>query len=233
MAIIPPITPARTAGLLLLLTAAATAASVMSRLASSSEPPDAAALPVPIIMDTGLYVIAAASRVLSGLALLAAAVFLRQAMTGRHWTANVSGRLLEASGTATAVSGACMLTLSAGLPETEPAALTAYQSLPSLPDWIPSVDAARWIAGKLGFTLACLALIALAPAQWRIGGLLKISAVADLIIGVAMLLIWVDAATLMHRVSGIAFLFWLIVSGLWLAAGLLKTPQGEPQYVSP
>ena len=43
--------------------------------------------------------------------------------------------------------------------------------------------------------------------------------------------IWVDAATTMHRISGIAFLLWLVISGLWLAAGLLKppaAPAGEP-----
>ena len=69
--------------------------------------------------------------------------------------------------------------------------------------------------------------------QWRIGGLLRVSAVADVIIGVAMLFIWVDAATVMHRVSGIAFLVWLIVSGVWLTAGLLKTPEGETQHGNP
>ena len=93
--------------------------------------------------------------------------------------------------------------------------------------WTP----ARWIIGKIGFTLAGLGLIALGPVQWRIGGLLKISSIVGVIIGVAMLLIWVDAATAMHRISGVAFLAWLIVTGLWLVAGLLKPPSvpaGDP-----
>ena len=215
----------RISGLLLLLTAVATAVSVMTRLSSSMEPPEVVTLPVPqvpIILDTGLYTISGLARVVSGLALLAAAVFLRRAMAGRYWMANVAGRILEASGTVTAVSGACMLALAAALPEAGPTVVLTYGGGP--PDWVESVDAARWIAGKVGFTLAGLGLIALGPAQWRIGGLLKVSAVADVIIGVAMLFIWVDAATVMHRVSGIAFLVWLIVSGVWLAAGLLKSP---------
>ena len=215
----------RISGLLLLLTAVATAVSVMTRLSSSMEPPEVAALPVPqvpIILDTGLYTVSGLARVVSGLALLAAAVFLRRAMAGRYWMANVAGRFLEASGTITAVSSACMLALAAALPEAGPTVVLTYGG--GSPDWVESVDAARWIAGKVGFTLAGLGLIALGPVQWRIGGLLKVSAVADVIVGVAMLFIWVDAATVMHRVSGIAFLVWLIVSGVWLAAGLLKSP---------
>ena len=226
-------TAARTAGLLLLLAAVATAVSVMTRLAGSSEPPDVVALPVPqvpIILDTGLYTIAGATRVLSGLALLAAAVFLRRAMAGRYWTANVAGRLLEASGAVTAISGACMLALAAALPEAGHTVVLTYGGPLG---WVEPIDAARWITGKIGFTLAGLGLIALGPVQWRIGGLLRVSAVADVIIGVAMLFIWVDAATVMHRVSGIAFLVWLIVSGVWLTAGLLKTPEGETQHGNP
>ena len=226
-------TAARIAGLLLLLTAVATAVSVMTRLAGSSEPPDVVTLPVPqvpIILDTGLYTIAGATRVLSGLALSAAAVFLRRAMVGRYWTANVAGRLLEASGAVTAISGACMLALAAALPEAGHTVVLTYGGLLG---WIEPADTARWITGKIGFTLAGLGLIALGPVQWRMGGRLKVSAVADVIIGVAMLFIWVDAATVMHRVSGIAFLVWLIVSGVWLTAGLLKTPEGETQHGNP
>ncbi len=218
-------TAARTAGLLLLLAAVATAVSVLTRLAGSSEPPEVVALPVPqvpIILDTGLYTIAGATRVLSGLALLAAAVFLRRAMAGRYWTANVASWLLEASGAVTAISGACMLTLAAALPEAGHTVVLTYGGPPG---WIEAADTVRWIAGKVGFTLAGLGLIALGPVQWRMGGLLKVSAVAEVIIGVAMLFIWIDAATVMHRVSGIAFLAWLVVSGVWLAAGLLKPPE--------
>ena len=198
----------------------------MTRLNSSMEPLAGSPIQVPIILDTGQYVIAGAARALSGLALLAAAVLLRLALRPEQpIAAGIATTLLELSGAATAISGAAMLTLAAALPEAGHTVVLTYGG--PLPGWIEPADAARWIAGKVGFTLAGLGLIALGPVQWRNGGILKISAVADVIIGVAMLFIWVDAATVMHRVSGIAFLLWLIVSGIWLVAGLLKPPQPE------
>ena len=225
--------PARSAGLLLLLAAIATAVSVATRLAGSDEPPEGSGSYLPIVLDTGLYATGGGARVLSGVALLAAAVWLRRALAAwRLWTADAAAGLLALSGVVTGVSGVCMLALAAQLPETT--AVAAYAAGPGpLPGWTEPVNAARSIAGKAGFTLAGLGLIALAPAQWRIGGLLKISAAADAIIGIAMLFIWVDAATAVHRISGIAFLLWLVISGLWLAAGLVKppaapAPAGEP-----
>ena len=82
--------------------------------------------------------------------------------------------------------------------------------------------AIRWVAGTTGFTLAGLGLIALAPVQWRMGGFLRVTAVVDAVLGVAMLFIWVDAATVVHRITGIAFLIWLIVVGLRLVVPRLR-----------
>lgn len=218
------ISSVRAAGLLLLLTAVATAVSVMTRLSGSMEPLAGSPIQLPVILDAGQYVIAGAARVVSGLALVAAAAFLRLALRrDRPVAGGIATTLLELSGTVTAISGASMLALAGGLPQASggSAALVAWD----IPGWVGAVDGIRWIAGKVGFTLAGLGLIALGPVQWRIGGLLRISAVVDVIIGVAMVFIWVDAATVMHRVSGIAFLVWLIVSGVWLTLGLFKSPQ--------
>ena len=219
-------TAARTAGLLLLLAAIATAVSVLTRLTSSMEPPEGAPVQFTFVLNTGVYAIAGAARILAGVGLLAAAVFLRRTTSAWHRWAHVAGRMLEASGAVTAVSGACMLALAMEIPQA--ASGTGPVVVPMvwvIPGWVEPIDAARWITGKAGFTLAGLGLIALGPVQWRMGGLLKVSAVADVIIGVAMLFIWIDAATVMHRVSGIAFLAWLVVSGVWLAVGLLKPPE--------
>ncbi|MYC34836.1 MAG: hypothetical protein F4X64_16895 [Chloroflexi bacterium] len=214
----------RISGLLLILTAIATAVSVMTRLNSSMEPLAGSPIQLPIILDTVQYVIAGAARVLSGLALPAAAVYLWMALrVSQPQAMGLAAILLALSGAITAISGACMLALAAGIPQAADGSATLMAW--GAPGWLEPMDAVRWIAGKVGFTLAGLGLIALGPVQWRIGGLLKISAVADVIIGVAMLFIWVDAATVMHRVSGIAFLFWLIISGVWLTLGLLKSPQ--------
>ena len=219
-------TAARTAGLLLLIAAVATAVSVLTRLTSSMEPNEAAPVQFTIILNTGVYAIAGAARTLAGLGLLAAAIFLRRAMSAWHRASEAASLLLIASGAVTAVSGACMLALAMEIPQavnggTGPVVAPIVWEIPG---WVEPMDAARWITGKIGFTLAGLGLIALAPVQWRMVGLLKVSAVADVIIGVAMLFIWVDAATIMHRISGIAFLAWLVVSGLWLVAGRLKPP---------
>ena len=211
----------RISGLLLLLTAVATAVSVMTRLNSSMEPLAGSPIQLPIILDTGQYAIAGAARTLSGLALLAAALYLWMALRGSQPQAmGIAAALLVLSGAAAAVSGAAMLALAGGIPQVADGSATLMAW--AAPGWVEPADAVRWIAGKVGFTLAGLGLIALGPVQWRMGGLIKVSAVADVIIGVAMLFIWVDAATVMHRVSGIAFLLWLIVSGVWLTLGLMQ-----------
>ncbi len=217
-------TAIRTSGLLFLITAVATAVSVMTRLSGSAEPLEGSPIQVPIILDQGQYVIAGAARTISGFALVAAAAFLRLALRrGQPVTVGIATTLLELSGTATAISGVSMLALAGWLPQAAEgtATLVAWDA----PGWMGAVDGARWFAGKVGFTLAGLGLIALGPVQWRMGGIFKISAVVDVIIGVAMLFIWVDAATVMHRISGIAFLVWLIIMGVWLTLGLIKSPQ--------
>jgi hypothetical protein len=223
---------ARLAGLFLLLAAVATAVSVITRLNSSVEPPPGNPILFPNILDTVQYVVAGSARTLSGFALVAAAVSLRLALRrSQPVAAGIATTLLGFSGAATAVSGACMLVLAADIPQAVgggPGPVVA-PIMWEIPGWIEPVDAGRWITGTIGFTLAGLGLIALGPVQWRIGGLLKISSIVGVIIGVAMLLIWLDAATIMHRVSGMAFLVWLVVAGIWLAAGLLKSP--EPSAV--
>ena len=130
--------------------------------------------------------------------------------------------LLGISGIVTAASGACMLALAAAVPAAAGSTpLPALAAVGGIPGWAEPLNEARSITGKAGFTLAGLGLVALAPAQWRIGGrMLQAGAVASALIGIAMLFIWVDAATVMHRISGIAFLLWLIGYGGGLTAGL-------------
>lgn len=202
-------TAARSAGLLLLLTAVATAASVAARLSADADQPTLAESLTAIATNRVPYSIGGAARLVSGLALLAAAIYLHRTLAFQQLrAAGLVGMLLGLSGAITAVSGVCALLLAGMAPDAGPT--TA------------AVADARWITGKVGFTLAGLGLIALGPAQWRSGGRLKITAVAGVAIGVAMLFIWIDAATAMHRISGIAFLLWLIGGGVGLAAGFRK-----------
>jgi hypothetical protein len=65
------------------------------------------------------------------------------------------------------------------------------------------------------------------------GGILRVAAVVEAVLGVAMLFIWLDAATFVHRITGIAFLIWLTVVGLWLVVPRLRslgtaTPSPSP-----
>ncbi len=182
------------------------------------------------------------ARLFGGLTLLLAGLYLRRAMSAVYSRPmTVAAVLLVASGIASAVSGAAAIGLSVLAPEPEtvtvltsgesgwsrlaqpgePGAQTARQ-LPDVSIVEDSLFSVRWITGSLGFTLAGLALVALAPVQWRMGGLSRGVAVVGAVLGVAMLFIWVDAATALHRVTGIAFLVWLIIVGLWLVVPRLR-----------
>ena len=44
----------------------------------------------------------------------------------------------------------------------------------------------------------------------------------SVIIGAAMPLIWIDALTLVHRVSGVAFVVWLAAIGFMLFSGRVE-----------
>ena len=135
--------------------------------------------------------------------------------------------LLAASGIASAVSGGCAVALAALAPE--PQSLSRLAAAGALDNRTgDALLTLRWFAGALGFALAGLGLVALAPAQWRLGGILRITAVVDAVLGLAMLFIWLDAATIVHRITGIGFLLWLIISGLWLLAGRIKPPENQP-----
>lgn len=184
-----------------------------------------------------------AARLAGGLTLMAASIPLWRAMRAHHSAAMmIAALMLAASGIASAVSGVSAVALAVMAPEPQtvtvltsgesgwarlaqpgdPGASTATQ-LPDVTFVEEALFTVRWITGTLGFTLAGLALVALAPVQWRMGGILRVTAVVDAVLGLAMLFIWLDAATVLHRITGIAFLLWLIVVGLWLVIPKLRT----------
>ena len=190
-----------------------------------------------------VYGVGGVARLAGGLTLLAAGIYLRRAMSAVNPGAiTVVALLLAASGIASAVSGAAAIGLAVLAPEPqtvtvltsgesgwarlaqpgEPGAQTARQ-LPDVGVIEDALFAVRWFAGSLGFALAGLALVALAPAQWRMGSILRAAAVVGAILGVAMLFIWVDGATAVHRITGVAFLIWLIIVGLWLVIPRIRT----------
>ena len=226
----------RAAGIFLLLTALATVISVPARLAADADATPltdalaqsqtlAAAEIARLEVSEKLAAIGSASvaygtggaaRLAGGLTLLAAGIFLWRAAGTVH-TAPMAAcaTLLMLSGVVSAVSGAAAVSLAVIAPEPQATAVLvpASSSVGSVEETLFN---GRWFTGAFGFTLAGLALITLGPVQWRMGGILRVIAVVDVVLGVAMLFIWVDAATAVHRITGVAFLIWLIIAGLWL-----------------
>ncbi len=230
----------RNAGIFLLLTALATAISVPARLAADADATPftdsfvqsqtlAAAEIARLEASEKLNAIGGASvaygaggaaRLAGGIALLIASLPLWRALREHQSPAMaIAALMLAASGIASAVSGASAVALAVMAPEPqEVAALTSGVAGRAE----IALFSIRWITGSLGFTLAGLALVALAPVQWRMGGILRGAAVVGAVLGIAMLFIWLDAATVVHRITGIAFLIWLIVVGLWLVVPRLR-----------
>ena len=208
----------RIAGVFLLLTALATAISVPARLMAGADLPTPEESFAAIGGAATAYGVGGAARLVGGLMLMAAGFYLWRAIGEHHPTAMaVVAVLLAASGIASAVSGASAIALAVMAPE--PQATRIYtQGMASALGTEQTLFSVRWITGSLGFTLAGLGLVALGPVQWRIDGFLRVSAPVVAVLGVAMLFIWVDGATVVHRITGIGFLIWLILAGLWLSA---------------
>ena len=209
---------AQRAGWLLLATAIATAVAVLGRVAAGADLPTLAESLAAVGRRRGLYGIGGAARLLSGITLFAGAWFLwhTRFMRRRLGTLLVSV-LLAASGLFTGVSGACALALAQIAPE--PSAAAAAARVGGAAALMAEL---RSISGKIGFNLAGLALLATAIRQWRVGGALRRLAPASALVGAAMQLIWVDAATVVHRFTGPLFMVWLALIGFMLASGRVQ-----------
>ena len=106
-------------------------------------------------------------------------------------------------------------------------ALGLHPSLDTLPDSGPSalLEAAyhvRWFAGKVGFSIVGAALLVAARYQWKVGQTLRKVSPVSALLGLAMQLIWVDAAGFLHPVIGTVFFLWLLAIGAMLATGRVE-----------
>ena len=152
----PQDTAARAAGLLLLLTAAATLVSVVARLSADADEPTLAKSLAAIAQNKVLYGVGGAARFVSGLTLIGAAWFLSRTWAIRAWRgARLAPVLLVLSGICTAVSGACAIALAATLEA--PAEALPAGVLMAVDPSAETIAYFRWVAGKVGFTLAGLA----------------------------------------------------------------------------
>ena len=195
------------AGLFLLITAVATLIAVVTRVSANADQPTLAESIVAISENKALYASGGGARFGSGITLIVAAWFLSKTGAGENQpSARLASLIFALSGLFTAISGASAIALANAAPVTT--------------DALPETTAyARWLTGKIGFTLAGLALLPEARRQWNLGPPFKYLALASGAIGIAMQFIWWDAATTVHRITGIGFLFWLIVVGVLLLKG--------------
>ncbi len=164
------------------------------------------------------YAIGGGARLLSGLTLLAAGIaLLRTWIIRQRLGTPAVPVLLGISGLLTAISGASAVGLAATVPE----------SIPAIGDFAAraAVDASyeiRWIAGKLGFAIAGLALVVASRYQWKAGGTLRRIAPVSAALGFLMQLIWIEAAVFIHPVTGTAFTIWLAAIGFMLFTGRVE-----------
>ena len=212
---------ARTAGALLLLTAAATVVMVYARVSADADQSTLVESLRAIAESRSMYGASATARFVSGIALLAAAWYLSRTWIIRDGLGTpLVPYLLAVSGIVTAVSGACAGVLAVyQMPEaTAAGGFAAFEA----PAALEATATLRWLTGKIGFAAAGTALLVAARYQWQVGGALRWIAPASAVIGISMQLIWIDAATIMHRIGGTAFLLWLVVMGTMLFAGLVE-----------
>ena len=215
---VPPRDPAaRTAGWLLLVTAIATVAAVIGRISATDLTTLAQSLAT-IGAHREQFGIGGAARFISGLTLFAGACFLLRTWIMRQ---GLGSRpvpvLLGISGVATALSGACEVALAIVVPESP-----TVDGLASVAPTTTLVLNLFGITGKIGFSLAGLALIAAGHRQWCVGGFLRPIAPISVIIGGAMQLIWVNTTVAAHYVTGPAFVLWLVAIGVMLVTGRVE-----------
>ena len=209
------------AGTLLLATAALTAVMVYARVSADADR-ETMLLSLQAIADSSpMYSLSGAMRFLSGLTLLAAGLLLlRTGIIQQGLATQAALYLFVVSGAFTAASGVCalLIALNPGLE----AVAAAGPSLASDYTTIGSLYNIRWIAGKIGFAAAGVALIIAARYQWRVGGTLRKVAPGSAILGIAMQFIWLDSATILHPIIGAAFFLWLLVIGAMLLTGRVE-----------
>ena len=211
----------RGVGLLLLLTALFTVISLVFRLMADADQATVQESAYAIADSRGYYALGGLGRTLAGLLLWAVGKQLRHTIfpTFNRSATDAVALLFTLSGIATAASGIFALILSGmaegPLPPQDDMSDGVYMG-PLVGAIAESMFPFRSAAGALGFTLAGLALVALALVQWRMGRLLRITAIFGVVLGVTMLFIWVDATFVVHRIIEFAFITWLIAAGLWL-----------------
>ena len=214
---------ARMAGALLILTALASGVAVIGRVASDADQSTLAESLSAISLNGFLYGLGGAGRLVSGITLIAAAWYLSRLSTPDRPGVSLMSGLFAGSGLLTAVSGALAVVLVGLAPDA--GQIVALSSTDRLVEVVATL---RWMTGKIGFASAGLALIVVSRDRRRAGGALRNTAPPAAVTGIAMQFIWIDAATLVHRVVGVVFFVWLVASGWMLLAGRVDGASAPP-----
>lgn len=203
------------AGVFLILTAVATLVAVITRVSANADQPTLVESLTAISDNRILYGAGGIARLISGITLVVGGWLLLRTWVIRERFGNpMVPAILGASGVITAISGACALALSISAQATAPADTVGATT--------EGIAFARWLTGKIGFTVAGVALILAARQQWKAGMPIRRIAPLSAVVGIAMQLIWWDAATIVHRITGVAFLAWLILIGYMLLNGRIE-----------
>ncbi|MYE32467.1 MAG: hypothetical protein F4X80_07445 [Chloroflexi bacterium] len=191
---------------------------VFARVAADADEPDLVETLRAIAANKAMYSVSGAARLISGLTLIAGAWFLWRTWVVRERFGTPAVPVLFAvSGACTAVSGLCAIALAVAAPAaSESAAVSVVDASTE------AVASVRWVAGKAGFAVAGLALLAAAQRQWKAGGAIRRIAPGSVALGITMQFIWLDAATIVHRISGVGFVLWLIAIALMLLTGRVE-----------
>ena len=211
----------RNAGLLLVLTAVATVVAVVGRVSADADHETLAASLGAIAESRGLYGLGGAGRFVSGVTLIAAGWFLFTVPgDGGRRNSPVVPLLFAVSGALTACSGGIAVGLAGMPPE--------WMDVARIEGVVLSHQEAtvrlRQFTGAAGFALAGLALIVIARRQRSAGGALGRIAPASALLGVAIQFVWLDAATVVHIVTGTLFVVWLTIGGGMLLKGRAWIP---------
>ncbi len=212
---------ARTAGQLLILTAIVTLVAVVGRVAADADRETLQEAFAAIAESRLPYALSGAGRLASGVTMGLAAWYLSRTwiIRERHATPAVPA-ILGISGILTGISGLTAVLLAATLPGSGEAVASLHETMAG----------ARSFTGAAGFAAAGLALILASPYQFRLGGKLRMIAPMSAVLGAAMQFIWLDAATGLHRASGVAFFVWLVLVGILLVTGQVEQHYKTRQY---
>ena len=209
-------------GALLIATAVTTLVAIAGRVAADADQ-ETLAQSLAYIRVNGLeYGVGGGARLVSGITLIvAAALLMRTWIIRERFSTPVAPALFIGSGALTAISGACAIALLASVSGGggDVSILVAEGATTPFQETVAMLRAAM---GKVGFAAAGFALIAAARCQWKFGGALRYVAPASAILGIAMQLIFIDAATIAHWITGPAFVLWLIVVGAMLLSGRME-----------